>query len=335
MNTITNMLQVINPYMLRIEEPTVPPTFFPLPPSNVYTTHPNERIDASKASIITQRMTTSLPPSNVYTTNNEHIGASEASIATDCVKRGRGCGVRAPTPLVRPPTKWGVNLDPLCGSEEIGFPTIENIFPVTAMENETVDSLQYKDSIFWCIHRHVYGIDPINEANHRHANREIDEKTKIIDFMKTNPLILKCMKLTKIAIQEIASDLMSKPQVTLFTLYAFSAYHKLRIVVVFPSTKSYLVYHFNQQDEDHVADRQTCYIQQSSTTDGPRYIHLDSLNEEGYVELCSWEKPLHAISSYKVEELNRLVIKINLPRQDVKMTKPILYQALWSYLRIK
>ena len=322
MNTITNMLHVINPYMLRIEEPTFCPigvqalherSTVSLPPSNVLP----PVLSASEASIVTQRTTPSLPPSNMYTTHNERIGASEASIATEgrVKKEGRGSGSEG----------WELNLDRqgTCRSEEtVGFPATDCI-------------LKYKDSIFWCIHRHVYGIDPINEANHRHANREIDEKTKIIDFMKTNPLILKCMKLTKIAIQEIASDLMSKPQVTLFTLYAFSAYHKLRIVVVFPSTKSYLVYHSNQQDEDHEADRQTCYIQQSSTTDGPRYIHLDSLNEEGYIKLCSWEKPLHAISSYKVEELNRLVIKINLPRQDVKMTKPILYQALWSYLRIK
>ena len=107
MNTITNMLHVINPYMLRIEEPTFCPigvqalherSTVSLPPSNVLP----PVLSASEASIVTQRTTPSLPPSNMYTTHNERIGASEGRVK----KEGRGAGVRAPTPL-----GWGLNLD--------------------------------------------------------------------------------------------------------------------------------------------------------------------------------------------------------------------------------
>ena len=102
-----------------------------------------------------------------------------------------------------------------------------------------------EDSLFWCIFISFYGWKEYEYIGKKYANRELDEKKKIMENIKKSPSIMKetNIKVTNVMIQEILSDLLLNKKTSLNTFLAFVSYYKKRVFIVKKNT--YLLFTYN------------------------------------------------------------------------------------------
>ena len=101
-----------------------------------------------------------------------------------------------------------------------------------------------EDSLFWSIFIAFHGMKEYEYIGKKYANRELEEKQKIMEHFKKNPSSMKQMnfKVTNVLLQEILSDLMTNKKTSLATFLAFVSYYKKRVFIVRKNT--YLMYNF-------------------------------------------------------------------------------------------
>ena len=82
----------------------------------------------------------------------------------------------------------------------------------------------------------------------KYANREMDEKKRIMDTLKKTPSHLKetNYKVSNVLIQEILSDLLVNKKTSLTSLLAFVAFYKKKIFL--STEKMYLYYSYNKEE---------------------------------------------------------------------------------------
>lgn len=182
---------------------------------------------------------------------------------------------------------------------------------------------EHKDQLFWCCYIGKYGLDKYNEIKHRAGNIEMEEKQRISEYFKNNPNFLKNInqKMTKARTQEIISEIMINNKVTLNVLPAFALYYKVRIMIL-KENRIYL----NISSEDNYETT----ILMSKTTDHDYNIDIcvNDSKIQKIIENCyclySHEKPLKAISNFKMDELIELASKMDVDTSQ-KIPKNELY----------
>jgi hypothetical protein len=181
-----------------------------------------------------------------------------------------------------------------------------------------------RDHLFWCCYIGHYGIEKYNELKHRAGNAGMEEKQRISEHFKVAPNMLKNInqKMTKDRTQEIMSEIMVNDKVTLNTLPAFALYYKMRIMVI---KEDSLYLDISSIDGNY--DKTILIRKTSNKTHG---IDLNantqkiSQIEKDCVLLFSHEKPLKAISKFKMDELRDLAEKVNIEIEP-KTSKTELY----------
>lgn len=86
------------------------------------------------------------------------------------------------------------------------------------------------DTLFWCLFIHKFGKEEYNLIGSKYKNYEIKEKMKIVEYLNENKNVLKRMKITKTATQEIMGKLMTNNTTDLQVVHGICAYYKLHIV---------------------------------------------------------------------------------------------------------
>jgi hypothetical protein len=180
------------------------------------------------------------------------------------------------------------------------------------------------DTLFWSMFIAIYGYDEYVLINNHYGNKEIDEKQKIIEFIKTGPKILKTTnyKVTNVLIQEILSDLMVNNKTSLNTLISMVCFYKRRVYIA--STKNTYLQFIPENTIE--ADPILIYM----NDDGNYGIHdgvMPSLELRYLLE--HYNKPLKAVSSYKTGELHEIAMKLRLSEAEyLGLNKPELYEML-------
>lgn len=188
---------------------------------------------------------------------------------------------------------------------------------------DTTITPEHKDQLFWCCYIGKYGLEKYKEIKHRAGNVEMEEKQKISEYFKTNPKILKQInqKMTKARIQEIISEIMVNSKVTLNVLPAFALYYRMRILIV-KESRVYL----NISSEDNYDT--TILMSKTYQKDYNIDICRDDKKIQDIIDKClclySYEKPLKAISNFKMNELSELALKMNVDISE-KIPKNELY----------
>jgi hypothetical protein len=189
---------------------------------------------------------------------------------------------------------------------------------------------QIQTSLFWTLYirKHEYK-EYVYIKNH--ANVEMEEKQKILDYFRKNTTQLKETnhKITNIVIQEILSELMTSPKVTFQTLIAYCVFYKMRIYIV--KNNLYLLYdpfyHVNVDDVDtaiiHCNERE----QYGIDLDIEKYP--EKIEEIKRTKFCieNVDKPLKGVSSYKVSDLQEISNKLGIS-DDTKRSKQDLYNKI-------
>lgn len=185
-----------------------------------------------------------------------------------------------------------------------------------------------KDQLFWCCYIGKYGLDKYNEIKHRAGNIEMEEKQRISEYFKNNPNFLKNInqKMTKARIQEIISEIMINNKVSLNVLPAFALYYRVRIIIL-KENRIYL----NISSEDNY---DTTILMYKKDHEYNIDICVNDNKIQNIIEKCyclySYEKPLKAISNFKMDELLELASKM-----DVDTSKKIQKNELYGNIARK
>jgi len=187
-----------------------------------------------------------------------------------------------------------------------------------------------RDAIFWCIFAHHHGEMEYEMIRTNYGKRKVDEKMAIYAWLKENRPITKqypSMKITNGMYQEMLSELMCVQSNTGFlSLIAFSLYYKMNIYLVDEAKKIYL--EFLGQAE---AEVNPCILYRLER--GYRLSYdssMDTINK--LFRLENYQKPLKAISNWKMCELEEVVKQIGLWTDVVSsMKKPELYIHLMEH----
>jgi hypothetical protein len=181
-----------------------------------------------------------------------------------------------------------------------------------------------RDHLFWCCYIGHYGIKQYNDLKHRAGNEGMEEKQRISEHFKVAPNVLKNInqKMTKDRTQEIMSEIMVNDKVSLNALPAFALYYKMRIIII-KEDRLYL-------DISSIDGNYDKTILIRKTNNKTHSIDLNANDtkisqiEKDCILLFSHEKPLKAISKFKIDELRDLASKVNVEIEP-KTSKTELY----------
>ena len=185
------------------------------------------------------------------------------------------------------------------------------------------------DTIFWCIYTFIHGQGEYKQIGHSYGNKALEEKQKIIEFIKKTPKMLKSsnVKLTNGNIQEILSEFMVDKTISCFGIAALAIYYKTPIFLLNEEKKTYLK--FLPELENY--EKPHCYLYVNKTERGiPKYklcLGNKKVNINSMICLESHLKPFKPASYYKIEDLNTIADKIGFVLPN-KIKKTELYEKL-------
>jgi hypothetical protein len=207
---------------------------------------------------------------------------------------------------------------------------------VTNLENNRATGpTQYfprkPDTLFWCVYIALHGTKEYNQIGLHYGNVEIEEKQKMMELMRKTPNIIKNAnkKITKVSSQEIMSDFMTNKRTTVDMLMIFAVYNNMRIILVNVDNK-------NQPDKSYTVlgsqiYTQTVVIYKKNNYYGLEMEYQEQKMEEILTNLFCMEqidRPLKAITNYKIDELEAIAYKLNVDYTTSKLKKQELYNAI-------
>jgi len=192
-----------------------------------------------------------------------------------------------------------------------------------------------EDTLFWAIYIHMYGYGAYLQIGNKYKNAELEEKHKIMMHLKANMPTYKMgvmdHKMTNVDMQEVQSELMTNRKTSLLTLYVLCVYYKIPLTLVKEVREGFVLYHEfcpREQSTDSVNiyyrhGKYGLYMEEG----GPVFDKATAFRME------SIYKPLRAVSSYKVAELENLfdtIVKPELTAEEVavKRKKGDVYEAI-------
>ena len=197
--------------------------------------------------------------------------------------------------------------------------------------NYNIISPRKEDGLFWCVFIAGKSYQEFLAIESKYKNKELDEKQKIIEFIKKTPSCMKSsnMKLSNVAIQVIMSEIMINKKTTLLSFMAFCMFYKICILIVNEANPTYIEYNPITSIElpIHIINR---------TIDGFYNIDtnskLDKIQKirDTMIRLESYEKPFKGISTYKVVDLEEFAEKLGLDLENTKWKKPDLFQKIYE-----
>jgi hypothetical protein len=197
---------------------------------------------------------------------------------------------------------------------------IEALHQSAPVEILSMPSSEFKpvnsDTLFWCAYAIHHGETGYWAIGNKYKNTEILEKQRIIEYIKRDPVQFKRRfhKISNVGIQEIMAELMIDKKTSWKTFYAMAAYYGFNAIIVYENTylefspicdESIHTYLFHRTKEGHV-----------SVTLSP--LTSDKIVDIKTGKIClgqTPDKPLKAVSNYKVDELITMAESIGL---DIK-----------------
>ena len=258
-----------------------------------------------------------LPPSAVGS-HDLNSGTSEARGEVLGVQEGSTCHLKphiqnAPNTRSDVVTKCGVKrVEPLRGSERFldslsripeGNPTTNVGGSAPALRAFTEHTRTHPGTnetteqafLFPCLLNHVLPV--VSFYNIHDANREMEEKLKIVNYLKQHPSCLKSMKISKKMTQEMMGDLLTNTKLTLVSLHGAAAYYHLHVMIVNTQKMTYI--DIEPEDAEStlilsVHGAQMFCVQRTWT---------EELVKTQYLKQDSHERVLRSLSSYHRQEL--------------------------------
>jgi hypothetical protein len=191
-----------------------------------------------------------------------------------------------------------------------------------------------QDTLFWSIFITENGFEEFYQIGHSYGNRILEEKFKVANWIKNSPKSLKesNLKFTNDSIKETISEFMVDSIISFKGVAALSIYYKRPIFLVNSERKIYMKFDLQNKHSDE--EENPIYIYYHDFLRGQiKYkIRTDNFKPELTDFFCleNYQKPLKAISNYKVDDLLEIANKVGYVLER-KLTKPELYNKLMEY----
>ena len=224
--------------------------------------------------------------------------------------------------------------------EEVCSPNITNEIQSVAEEKHIIQNRnpiifypQKENTLFWCVYIAHYGQDEFHMIGNRYQNHELDEKQKIIQFIKKSPQKIKASnhKVTNIMIQELLSALMIQKMASLQDCIVYSIFYNKDIYVVKHSV--YLFYH--NKESENVTTENTIIIYCKNEREYGIELEVnaekiaDIVNNK--IRICSTEKPLKSMTEYKTPDLEKMATILGIAHGKKKeMYDSIIEKCNWN-----
>jgi len=193
-------------------------------------------------------------------------------------------------------------------------PPISDPNPIASSDNSLFYP-QKENSLFWCIYSACYGVDEFHMIGSRYQNRELDEKQKIIQFIKQNPKKLKESnhKVTNIMIQELLSALMIQKMASLQDCIAYSIFYNKRIYVV--KNAMYFIYRSTETETYSCENTIVIYCKNDKEYGLDLEVNEEKIDHivNNKIRIFNSEKPLKSLSEYKIPDLEKMALILGIP----------------------
>jgi hypothetical protein len=197
---------------------------------------------------------------------------------------------------------------------------------------------QKKNSLFWCMFIHVYGYDEFHLIGSRYQNKELDEKQKMIKFIKENPQRIKgCNhKVTNVMIQDLMAGLLTHRISPLHDCIVYSMFYNKTIYVV--KNSMYICYRNKELDttQDSLENTVILYCK-NGKKDNEYGIEMDVTAGKiediisNHIQIFNIEKPLKSMSEYKMPDLEKMAILLGIAMGKKKdMYDSIMEKCNWE-----
>lgn len=214
---------------------------------------------------------------------------------------------------------------------------IQDIEIIEETPKEEYIQPKQKDSLFWCIFIAKHGYSEYLEIQDHYASRQMDLQKKICSYIQKNTHLLKTVniRITKAMVQEIISDLMTELKKTsIYVLYAYAFFFQLNIVIMHPNEKCFLkVFTESENFENTIVLLQKNEQEQYTLLNDNLTLqeYLDLYNEKYCIE--NHIRPLKAMSSYKVSDLDEIAEKLDIDLEDQPMKKQEKYDEITKLIK--
>ena len=185
-----------------------------------------------------------------------------------------------------------------------------------------------RDTLFWSIFIAINGYAEYQMVDRNDGVRKLNVHQDIVSALKKEPSRWKLCnkKTTKVGIEEIYSDLLTNQKSSsLSNIAAYCCYYKQTILIVNEEKQSYLEIVYEDSEETIVL-----YVDADKTfklKDGDENINDI---KERYLSLEKYDKPLKAISNYKLSDLQEIATKLSL---STTMKKTELYSYITNSIQ--
>lgn len=168
------------------------------------------------------------------------------------------------------------------------------------------------DTLFWSLYISHYGESAYLLIGNKYGNAEIAEKQKVMEFLKSNKYALKqtSSKVTLGASSEIMSELMTNKTTSLLAVNAFMVYYKKNILIQNTFNNTYVEYLYSSDPSEN----EWIVIQYKESNGKSKYAYFTSTVMHMDIEMYrkgnrieNPEKPLKGISTYKLDELWKML----------------------------
>jgi hypothetical protein len=184
------------------------------------------------------------------------------------------------------------------------------------------------NSIFWCIYTIHHGINDYMMIQNKHKNKEMDEKQKILEYIQGNCKFIKELskqynhKITQVGLKEIQSELLLDAKLSNTVFAVLCIYYKINAVI--QNGSIYMHFHTNQEHTYLFTQNKKSMMD----------VDLIPLSSDAFSHIQSTcilvpyeqDKPLKAISNYKICDLEEIAKKLQI--QLSKMKKQDLYNTI-------
>lgn len=228
-----------------------------------------------------------------------------------------------------------VTPEPIAQSPSVPCPSIPSL------ETTHRFSPRKPDSLFWSLFVAQYGVNEFFAIGNKYMNREIEEKSRTMEFLKANRALLKSMKMSVATTEELMGDLMTNRQTTLSMVQAFAMYYHCTVWIVSEESRTYLTFAPSSESvSDSVEAEQPKIMYKCQRDKRPsEYLTETNVHDElvdrirsTYVKMDSGGvgsgKLFKGIGSYKVDELYALAETMNIVLPTVKLKKADVYLAV-------
>jgi hypothetical protein len=197
----------------------------------------------------------------------------------------------------------------------------------------TLISPKNPDTLFWCLYIIANGYDEYLEIDRNYGVKELEIKKLVSDYVFANSYKFKNTnnKITKVAIQEIMSELLtSQKETSILCLIALTVYYNFNIIIV--DSKEKLMLEFLVSEETEIPTfvlYKDSYGKYKVNTEAVTRIQVAEMKDKMFC-LESYLKPLKSISNYKVEDLEALAKKMGVFDEKKKYKKAQLYEEVFA-----